>query len=103
MDRAVTSSALTPSTKLALGTATFPVGGGHGRHRHPNAEEIIYLVQGKARQGLEDNEYEMNPGDTIHIPQNAVHFTKNIGGGELVILVAFSASTPETIDLQPQW
>ena len=93
----------TPSTKLALGTATFPVGGGHGRHRHPNAEEIIYLVQGKARQGLEDNEYEMNPGDTIHIPQNAVHFTKNIGGGELVILVAFSASTPETIDLQPQW
>jgi oxalate decarboxylase/phosphoglucose isomerase-like protein (cupin superfamily) len=93
----------TPSTKLALGTATFPVGGGHGRHRHPNAEEIITLVKGTARQGLENREFDMNPGDTIHIPQNAVHYTKNVGDGELVIMVVFSAATPETIDLQPPW
>lgn len=93
----------TPSKNLAVGTATFPVGGGHGRHRHPNAEEVIYLVKGKARQGLEGEEFEMNPGDAIHIPQNAVHYTKNIGDGELVILVVFSAATPETVDLQPPW
>jgi len=93
----------TPSRHLSLGTATFPVGGGHGRHRHPNAEEIIYLVQGKARQGLESEEYEMNPGDSIHIPQNAVHYTKNVGDGELVIMVVFSSATPETVDLQPPW
>lgn len=90
----------THSSKLAFGTATFPQGGGHGRHRHPNAEEFIYVVQGKARQGLEEHEFEMNPGDCIFIPQNAVHFTKNMTDGELVILVGFSASVPETIDLE---
>lgn len=89
----------TPSTKLALGTATFPAGGGHGRHRHPNAEEIITVVEGTSLQGLEDKQFEMNPGDTIHIPQNAVHFTKNAGTGKLVISVVFSAATPETVDL----
>ncbi|MBM3213486.1 cupin domain-containing protein [Candidatus Poribacteria bacterium] len=90
----------TPSRHLALGTATFPVGGGHGRHRHPNAEEIIYVVKGSARQGLGDDEFSMEPGDCIHIPQNVVHYTKNVGSGELVIMVGFSSSTPETIELE---
>ncbi len=84
---------------LAFGTATFPVGGGHASHRHPNAEEFIYVVSGKARQAVEDEVQEMEPGDCANIPQNAVHSTLNIGDGDLVILVGFSAADPETIDL----
>ncbi|MDA1192188.1 MAG: cupin domain-containing protein [Candidatus Poribacteria bacterium] len=89
----------TPSTKLAFGTATFPVGGGHDKHRHPNAEEFIYVVKGKARQGLEGQEFAMLPGDCIHIPQNAVHYTFNEGDGELVIMVGFSDARPDTVNL----
>ncbi|GIX05682.1 MAG: hypothetical protein KatS3mg115_0085 [Candidatus Poribacteria bacterium] len=90
----------TPAQHLALGTATFPKGGGHDRHYHPNAEEFIYVVQGKARQGLEDQEFEMEPGDCILIPQGAVHYTRNVGDGELIILVGFSSPHPETVDLK---
>ena len=84
---------------LALGTATFSKGGGHASHRHPNAEEFIYVVSGKARQAVEDETLDMGPGDCANIPQNAVHSTLNVGDGDLVILVGFSAADPETIDL----
>ena len=84
---------------LALGTATFPKGGGHASHRHPNAEEFIYVVSGRARQAVEDEVMELEPGDCANIPHNAVHSTLNIGDGDLVILVGFSAADPETIDL----
>ena len=90
----------TPTRRLAIGSATFPKGGGHGRHRHPNAEEVILIVSGKALQGLRNEEFEMSSGDAIHIPQNEVHYTRNIGDDELVILVAFSSADPETIDLE---
>jgi quercetin dioxygenase-like cupin family protein len=84
---------------LAFGTATFPKDGGHAAHRHPNAEEFIYVVSGSAKQGVLDETFDMEAGDCAHIPQDAVHFTKNVGDGELVILVGFSAADPETVDL----
>ncbi|MBT3268998.1 cupin domain-containing protein [Candidatus Poribacteria bacterium] len=87
--------------KLAFGTATFPEGGGHASHRHPNAEEFIYVVSGKATQTVVDQTFNMGPGDCANIPQDAVHSTMNVGDGELVILVGFSAADPETIDLDP--
>lgn len=86
---------------LAFGTATFPKGGGHASHRHPNAEEFIYVVSGKATQAVVDETFDMGPGDCAHIPRDAVHSTMNVGDGELVILVGFSAADPETIDLDP--
>lgn len=89
-------------SNLSLGTATFPKDGGHGPHRHPNAEEFIYVLSGNARQGVVDETFDMAPGDCAHIPQDAVHFTKNVGDGELVILVGFSAADPETIDLDTE-
>jgi len=48
-----------------------------------------------------DQTFNMGPGDCANIPQDAVHSTMNVGDGELVILVGFSAADPETIDLDP--
>ena len=87
---------------LSLGTATFPTGGGHGPHRHPNAEEFIYVLTGKARQGVEDETFNMAAGDCAHIPKDAVHSTQNVGDTKLVILVGFSASDPETADIESE-
>jgi len=57
------------------------------------------LSEGESQQALEDQEFDMLEGDSIHIPKGAVHWTKNIGQKELIILVVFSFPIPETIDL----
>lgn len=47
--------------------------GGHtslDRHAH---EHGVYILHGHARLRLENNEYELNPGDVVYIPGNEVH------------------------------
>jgi quercetin dioxygenase-like cupin family protein len=84
---------------LAFGEATFPVGGGHGPHRHPNAEEILYVLRGRAMQGVGDQERELHPGDVALVRRDEIHWTRSSGDEPLVLLVLFSHPTPETIDL----
>jgi quercetin dioxygenase-like cupin family protein len=84
---------------LAFGEATFPVGGGHGPHRHPNAEEILYVLRGRALQGVSDEERELAPGDAALVRQDEVHWTKSVGDEPLTLLVIFSHAKPETVDL----
>ncbi|MGI8971232.1 MAG: cupin domain-containing protein [Dehalococcoidia bacterium] len=84
---------------MALGEATFPTGGGHGPHRHPNAEEILYLLRGHALQGVSDEQRELQPGDVALVRRDEVHWTRSIGDEPLVLLVLFSDPQPETVDL----
>lgn len=44
---------------------------------HPNAEEIIYITNGKGYIGIEDKEYLVGKGDTVWIPKKAVHWMYN--------------------------
>jgi quercetin dioxygenase-like cupin family protein len=47
--------------------------GGHtslDRHAH---EHGVYILHGRARLRLEDQEYELNTGDVVYIPGNEVH------------------------------
>src|SRR5437016_14048846 len=75
---------------LAFGEASFPVGGGHGAHRHPNAEEILYVLRGCALQGIGDAERELQPGDAALVRRDEVHWTRGLGTEPLVLLVIFS-------------
>ena len=84
---------------LAFGEATFPVGGGHGPHRHPNAEEILYVLRGGALQGVSDEQRELRPGDVALVRRDEAHWTRSLGDEPLVLLVLFSDPKPETVDL----
>jgi len=86
-------------TGLAVGEATFPVGGGHGPHRHPNAEEILYVLRGQALQGVGDEQRELYPGDAALVRRDEIHWSRSAGDEPLVLLVIFSHAKPETIDL----
>jgi quercetin dioxygenase-like cupin family protein len=84
---------------LAFGEATFPVGGGHGPHRHPNAEEILYVLRGRALQGVGDEQRELAPGDVALVRRDEVHWTRGVGEEPLVLLVLFSHPKPEAVDV----
>ena len=84
---------------LAFGEASFPVRGGHGPHRHPNSEEILYVLHGRAAQGVGDEERELRPGDAALVRRDELHWTRSTGDEPLVLLVLFSHPQPETIEL----
>jgi mannose-6-phosphate isomerase-like protein (cupin superfamily) len=67
---------------LVLGHTVFPpVREGpsrHALHRHPNAEEIEYIVWGRGRAVSGDEEFLVGEGDIIFVPQGERHSLENV-------------------------
>ena len=76
--------------KMVVGIGTVKPGKGHVRHNHPDSQEFIYFLKGKALQTIERpdglQEKELHAGDLISIPQGAYHSTINVGDGDKINL-----------------
>lgn len=93
---------LTEADGLLLVRVRMPAGRAHQFHRHPEMEEIIYVISGTAEQWVDREQRTLRPGDSAHIPRDVVHGTYNAGDGTLVFLAILSpaeASGPAIVDM----
>jgi len=66
----------TVDANLSVGLSVLQPGKGHGRHNHPQSEEILYVASGRGTQMVNDEEpFPLYPGDFIHIPTGIYHAT----------------------------
>ena len=59
------------ATKTVFGVTLFPPGARHELHRHPNAEEVEYLVSGSGIAYVGDDAVELGPDEAVFVPQNS--------------------------------
>jgi len=52
-------------------------GGGHNFHKHPNQEEVIYVIEGEIEQWVDREKRMLRPGDSAFIGANVVHASFN--------------------------
>lgn len=76
--------------RLALVRVHMPPGTGHAFHRHPTLEEIIYVVEGRAEQWVDQTRQVLEAGEMAHIPVNMVHGTYNPFDQPMVFLAILS-------------
>ncbi|MEX1184119.1 MAG: cupin domain-containing protein [Gemmatimonadota bacterium] len=81
---------LTQAEDLLLVRVRMPAGRAHQFHRHPEAEEIIYVLEGTAEQWVGEESRLLGPGESAHIPMDVVHGTYNAGSGTLIFLAILS-------------
>lgn len=67
-----------------------PEGGGHNFHVHPEMNEILYVLKGKAEQWIEDEMHILGEGESVYIDADVAHATYNAGEGELEFLAILS-------------
>jgi quercetin dioxygenase-like cupin family protein len=79
------------SSQLVFLTEDIPAGAKIDRHRHPGADEIVYLQNGHARIGLGDKVREAHAGATIFVPANTWIEVTNIGSDAIHGVFVFSA------------
>ena len=85
-----------PEAGITFGTVVMQPGEGHGRHNHPGAAEVLYVVTGEGEQMVDDEEpFEVGPGDTIYIPPDIFHSTVNTGWQPMHVLAIYSPAGPE--------
>jgi len=65
---------------MKVGVVTYQKGEGPPPHYHPNDEQFIYLLEGRAAFVLGDEITVAGPGDLIHIPRNTVHGIRIVDG-----------------------
>lgn len=96
---------LTAAEQLLLVRVQMPVGQAHRFHRHPEMEEIIYVLSGTAEQWVDREKRLLTAGETAHIPQDVVHGTYNAGEETLQFLAILSPAKikgPALIDMSEE-
>ena len=84
------------SADVSMAFVTIQGGQKNMRHRHPNCDELLYLIKGKLRHSAGEEWVEMNPGDTIRISRGVIHQAEVISKEDAEMIVVYSAGDRET-------
>jgi quercetin dioxygenase-like cupin family protein len=79
----------TEAKQLTVVDVTFSLGNGHSFHKHPDQEEVIYVVSGELEQWLEREKRILGPGDAVFVPTGMVHALFQFGKSESRLLAIF--------------
>jgi len=73
----IKAGSATGSNNVALGTQQVTAGAGVPVHRHPQADESFYVLEGSGAVTLNDVRHSFGKGATIFIPRNTWHGFEN--------------------------
>jgi quercetin dioxygenase-like cupin family protein len=82
--------ALTGSSLSVLRLLLHPQHSGR-KHRHANADEVIYLIRGEVQVHAGDDTQPLQPGDSLSIPADVVHQIENVGSEDAEMTISYSA------------
>lgn len=65
------------SKDLTVLEVTVEPGCGHDFHKHPNQEEVIYVLEGEVEQWIDTEKRTLKKGDSVFLGRGVVHATFN--------------------------
>jgi quercetin dioxygenase-like cupin family protein len=92
---AAVSSPADGAERIMTVEGTFFPGKGHDFHRHPNQEEVIYVLEGELEQWVEHERRHLRPGDAVVIGAGVVHASFNVSDRQAKILAILSPCVGE--------
>ncbi len=66
------------SKNLVVLEVTLSRAGGHNFHKHPNQEEMIYVIEGEIEQWIDQEKRLLRSGDSAFIGTDVVHASFNV-------------------------
>jgi quercetin dioxygenase-like cupin family protein len=73
----------------------MPPGGSHSFHKHPNKEEVIYVLEGEAEQWLDQEKQTLSSGSSVFIGKSVVHATFNRSDKDLKFIAVITPCSSE--------
>lgn len=77
--RWMSSPPATGARDLTVIEVSILPGEGHNFHKHPDQEEVIYVISGTVEQWLDRDKRLLGPGDAVFIGADVVHASFNVG------------------------
>ena len=85
--RVVSNRPATGAQQLAVSDLAIYPGMGHNFHKHPNQEEVVYVLAGTIEQWIDQEKRILGIGDSAFIPADVVHATFNVGEADAQLVV----------------
>jgi mannose-6-phosphate isomerase-like protein (cupin superfamily) len=61
------------------------------RHRHPNCDEVVLVLEGKGELELDGKSFNLAPGDCRVVPAGRRHLDRNVGSQELLLVHTYGS------------
>jgi quercetin dioxygenase-like cupin family protein len=71
---------------LVVIEVTLSPGGGHNFHKHPQQEEMIYVIDGEIEQWVDQQKRTLGSGDSAFIGDGVVHASFNVSARDARLL-----------------
>lgn len=84
-----------PGAEQTFGISIVLPGHRNDLHRHPNCEELLYIISGECDQQVGDEHLHMTPGMLVRIPRGVPHCSRGTGDEPCVQVV--SCSSPQRV------
>lgn len=84
--RWMSSPPATGAKDLTVIEVNITPGEGHNFHKHPEQEEVIYVIAGEVEQWLDQEKRILGPGDSVFIGADVVHASFNVGSSDAKLL-----------------
>ena len=84
--RWMSSPPATGARNLTVIEVSISPGEGHDFHKHPDQEEVIYVMSGRVEQWLDQERRILGPGDSVFIGADVVHASFNVGDEQAQLL-----------------
>jgi quercetin dioxygenase-like cupin family protein len=68
----------------------IPPNAGPPPHTHAREDETIFVLEGKLRAWLGGQQYDVKPGDFVHMPRGVEHYFKNITTEPTRLLLSYT-------------
>ena len=91
--RWLASKPLGNAAGVTVGRVLIRRGCSNPRHSHPGCEEVLYLLTGRLRHTMGDEEVILDPGDVIVLEAGVPHNAFSIGDEDADMIVAYSSGT----------
>jgi quercetin dioxygenase-like cupin family protein len=75
------------ASQTVFGITIFPPGAKHDIHRHPNAEETEYIVEGRGVARVGDEDVMMGPGDIVFVKADDYHGFYNTSETDRAVMI----------------
>jgi quercetin dioxygenase-like cupin family protein len=76
----------TGARQLTVIDVTLASSKGHDFHKHPDQEEVIYVIAGEVEQWVDTEKRMLAPGDCAYIPADVVHASFNVGNSDAKVV-----------------
>jgi mannose-6-phosphate isomerase-like protein (cupin superfamily) len=86
--------AITGNAQCEFYVTEMKHGGGADWDEHAGCEHIYYVISGRARMCVEDDEFDLEPGDCLLMREGARHKVDVVGSETFKIAVVFAPGRP---------